>query len=81
MSEVVDFLLFCKMLDNCKCSGTTLLNELNIIEPSLILLNQNEFVKSILFGSPSFSSESNQKILECTINNLKNTNRFDGALL
>ena len=72
------FFLRCQ---NFSISRTTLLDELNIIEPSLILLNQNEFVKSILFGNPSFSSESNRKILECTINYLKNTKRFDGALL
>ena len=79
--EIEDTNHFFLRCQNFSISRTTLLDELNIIEPSLILLNQNEFVKSILFGNPSFSSESNRKILECTINYLKNTKRFDGALL
>ena len=71
------FFLRCLNFSTCR---TTLLNELNTIEPSLISLNDNEFVEILIFGNPNFSNDINQKILKCTISFLKNTKRFDDPL-
>ena len=71
------FFLRCQ---NFNASRTTLLDELNIIEPSLVFLDENEFIRTILFGNSTFKSEVNCKILQSTISFLKNTKRFDDAL-
>ena len=59
---------------------TTLLDELNTIEPNLLFLNENDFIETLLFGNSNFSNEINHRILKCTISYLKNTTRFDGEL-
>ena len=50
------------------------------IEPNLIFLNENDFIKTLLFGNPAFSSEINKSIIKCTLRYLKNSTRFDGEL-
>ena len=59
---------------------TTLLDELNTIEPNLVFLNENDFIETLLFGNSNFSCEINYRILMCTISYVKNTTRFDGEL-
>ena len=51
------FFLRCLNFSTCR---TTFLNELNIIGPSLISLNDNEFVEILIFGNPNFSNDINQ---------------------
>ena len=71
------FFLRCQ---NFSTLRTTLLDELNTIEPNLIFLNENDFIKTLLFGNPAFSCEINKSIIKCTLRYLKNSTRFDGEL-
>ena len=71
------FFLRCQ---NFSTLRTTLLDELNTIEPNLIFLNENDFIKTLLFGNTAFSCEINKSIIKCTLRYLKNSTRFDGEL-
>ena len=71
------FLLHCHNYDNLRL---TLMNDLNIIDTTISSLNETNLVDLLLFGDIKYDSTTNQKILQATINFIKDSTRFDGAL-
>ena len=54
-----------------------LMNKINIINPSLHLLNDDDLSKILLFGDSDFDSETNTKILNLTIDFIHISERFN----
>ena len=50
---------------------STRMNELNEIDSSFSLLNEEKFVELILYGSDTFDDKKNRKTLMCTIKLIK----------
>ena len=53
------------------------MNELNEIDNSLSILNENKFIDLILYGSDKFNEKKNHYSLMCTIKFIKDFQRFD----
>ena len=56
------------------------MSDLNIIDPSICLLNSINLVQLLLFGDKKYDLITNQNILKTTIKFLKNSSRFDEPL-
>ena len=50
------------------------MNELNEIDSSFSILNENKFIDIILYGNDKFDDKKNDNFLTCTI---KGSQRFD----
>ena len=72
------FLLHCHNYDNLRI---TLMSELYAIDSSICSLNDNSLTELLLYGNKKFSFETNKSILQATINFLKNSLRFENALI
>ena len=59
---------------------SALMNELNKIDSSFSILNENKFTGLILYGSNKFYDKK-PRILMCTIKFIKDSQRFDENLL
>ena len=57
------------------------LNDLNNISPQFLLLPEDVFVKTLLYGDPVFDESDNQNILQTSIRYILHSKRFSGSLL
>ena len=53
------------------------MNELNEIDSSFSILNENKFIDIILYGNDKFDDKKNDNFLTCTIKFIKGSQRFD----
>ena len=60
---------------------TALMNELNSINCEIVSLRPTPLLEVILYGDKMLNDKSNHRILTGTINYIKNTQRFEQALL
>ena len=72
-----NFLLHCQNFTNLRL---TLMSNLNDIDPTISSLDDMNLVNLLLFGEDCFNLNTNKKILEKTIEFLKNSSRFDESL-
>ena len=77
LENTIHFFLRCQ---NFSTIRTTLQSELNKIDLSIFLRNDDIVVQVLLYGDPLFSFDKNKKILECTIDFIKKSGRFDEPL-
>ena len=56
------------------------MSDLNIIDPSICLLNNINLAQLLPFGDKKYDLITNQNILKTTIKFLKNSSRFDEPL-
>ena len=57
-----------------------LMNELSLVDPDLLHLDQHSLINLLLYGKKSFSDIQNTRILEISIQYIKDTKRFDCPL-
>ena len=72
------FLLRCSLFSGCR---KTLLDNIIDIVGSISNLNETDLIDLLLYGCKSYSPVVNTNILKCTISYLKDTERFDIALI
>ena len=77
LENVEHFFLRCHHFNQ---SRFNLKNELQLIDPNIIYLPDNELTQVLLFGNSKFSSEINTKILQSSIKYIENSKRFEGSL-
>ena len=76
---IAHYLLRCHFYN---ANRSALINELNKIDSSFPKLNENKFIDLILYGSDKFDDDKkNHNVLMCTINSIKDSQRFDKNLL
>ena len=71
------FLLHCQ---NYSIIRQTLMSDLQMIDSSIILLNDTNFVNLLLFGNSSFNDLTNRNILIASIKYIKSSLRFEEQL-
>ena len=71
------FLLHCPNFTNLRL---TLMSNLKDIDPTISSLDDANLVNLLLFGKDSFNNKNNIKVIEKTIEFLKNSLRFDESL-
>ena len=57
------------------------MNEAVIIYPDISFLNENEIVKTLIYGNNLLSAQLNRKLISATINYIKLSERFDDPLI
>ena len=57
-----------------------LMNELNKIDPNLLLVNENLLLLTLLYGNTQFNDDLNSRILLLTIEFIHSSKRFDEPL-
>ena len=60
---------------------SALMNEVNEIDSSFSILNENKFIDLILYGGDKFNDKKSRNILMCTMKFIKGSERFDENLL
>ena len=65
---------------NVTTQRQTLLNKLKSINVSILAENENSVVRTLLFGSPDFTSSTNKEIINATISFILTTERFNCPL-
>ena len=59
----------------------TLLNTVEMIDESILNVNDDDLIEILLFGNCKFSLEGNSSIIEASVNYIKNSiKRFDKSL-
>ena len=58
----------------------TLLNTAEMIDESILNVNDDDLIEILLFGNCKFSLERNSSIIKASINYIKNSKRFDKSL-
>ena len=77
IESVSHFYLRCHQFDIQRLS---LMNELFIINPNILQYDENSLTKLLLYGDNLFSYEMNSKIINASINYIKESKRFDDQL-
>ena len=72
------YLLCC---DNFSSTRLALMNDLNLIDPTVSELNETALANILLYGDSRKSTSKNSKILQCTIKYIFTTKRSDESLL
>ena len=75
LNQVHIFLLHCHHFSNIR---STLLNSINNVLGSITTLDDYALVKILLFGDQNYSQVENSYIINATVKNLVNSERFDG---
>ena len=78
-AETTAHYFLCCHFDNENKSA--LMNDLNEIDSSFSILNENKFIDLILYGSDKFNDKKSRNILMCTMKFIKGFQRFDENLL
>ena len=71
------FFLRCQNYQNIR---TALFNELQIIDNTILDMNEVNLTRLLLYGSDSFDKQTNAKVIMLSINFIKESGRFDTAL-
>ena len=58
----------------------TLLKNVEMIDESILYVNDDDLIEILLFGNCKFSLETNLAIIKASINYIKNSDRFDKSL-
>ena len=74
---VAHFILRCP---NFTQQRNHLMNEINKINPNFLFLNDNAFLKNLLYGDIKSNNDINTKILDLTIEFIHASKRFDMQL-
>ena len=68
------FFLHCHHYTNIR---KTLLNTVEMIDESILNVNDDDLIEILLLGNCKFSLERNSSIIKASINYIKNSERFD----
>ena len=71
------FFLHCHHYTNIR---KTLLNTVEMIDESILNVNDDDLIEILLFGNCKFSLEKNSSIIKASINYIKISSRFDKSL-
>ena len=58
----------------------TILNTVEMIDKSILNVNDDDLIEILLFGNCKFSLERNLSIMKASFNYIKNSERFDKSL-
>ena len=71
------FFLRCQFFNNIR---EILMNDLMNIDRSLPSLSHDKLISVLLYGSDAFGNKKNRKVLNCTVQFIKNSHRFEDSL-
>ena len=77
VESIKHFFLHCHHYTNIH---KTFLNTVEMINESILNVNDDDLIKILLFGNCKFSLERNLSIIKASINYIKNSKRFDKSL-
>ena len=77
MESAKHFFLHCHHYTNIR---KTLLNFVEMIDGNLLIVNDDDVIENLLFGTWKCSLERNPSIFKASINYIKNSKRFDKSL-
>ena len=77
IENTVHYFLHCP---NFSTAQNTFLNEIAIVDRSIIDQDEIKIVQTFLYGNPNYSFNDNKLILDAIIKYILETKRFDGPI-
>ena len=77
IENIVHYFLHCP---NFSTARNTLLNEIEIVDRSIIDQDEIKIIQTFLYGNPTYSVDDNKLILDASIKYILETERLDGPI-